>query len=412
MATAGLGCMDFYSAREKPEPVQPLPAKTAPAKKAGAKRPTNAPLAEQVTALTAQMQLLLSQQKTLRSTARSSGATPAPVHVHGTTMPPALPPVSAGMANVPMACLARTAKASGPPSRARPPVNPPLPDVLDPEIEDGPFQAPADHSVVQGIMQQSQALTALVSHLVSHIGSERDDQFRAWVSYKRRCTQREDAARASFRFQHSFPSGPTADLPEKVSSKAAAKDRARVDLCRCFHDGLSGEIWRVQGEARSGSSDVDGGSLHGCRVMRRYPQAQGVSGHHNCVFGTSNDGRQLADSIRAQPFGGTSEPTFLGTEPGHVCFGETFLPPDSCHLVGHSLSISEGSRPAFQQESRDQRHQKYGKAGREHGEAISETQAKVPQEAKARGRDESHIGLNSPRLPASDARGFTLSNSS
>ena len=144
-----------------------MTSKQPPAKKAGAKRPTNAALAEQVSVLAAQMQVLMSQQENLLSSAQGAFATPVPAPSHGQMLPPALPPVSAGMMNGPVTTVSDVAKAVGPPPRARPPATIAAPDALSQDPETGLLQMPVETGVTQAIMQQSQALTALVSHLAS-----------------------------------------------------------------------------------------------------------------------------------------------------------------------------------------------------------------------------------------------------
>jgi hypothetical protein len=159
----------FYSAREELD-VPDGPPIAAP-KKATAKRITNAALAERVSALTAQMQLLMKQQSV-----QGGGQPPAvpgppsqpagPVAELGTFNYGArIPPVSMGLAKEGGAKQTLV----GPPPKVRAPTpvfQMPAEEPYHP-LEDGLQQDTA----MAALTQQSAALTALVSHLINQEGS-------------------------------------------------------------------------------------------------------------------------------------------------------------------------------------------------------------------------------------------------
>ena len=142
-----VGRVHFYSAREEQE------ARPPAIRKAPAKRVTNATLAEQVAALSAQVALLSARQEagpkeapTLPQPSQASFATPAaePGILGGTGY--RMPPVSAG--------LQTPAKMA--PGKALQLIGPPPGDPLR------AFRDPTEAA----LSQQSAALTALVTHLI------------------------------------------------------------------------------------------------------------------------------------------------------------------------------------------------------------------------------------------------------
>ena len=156
------GRQNFYSARE-----EPAPSKAAP--KRQQKKPSTAVLADQVSALVAQMQLLTAQQEELReSFGQRGGATP-------------VGEVANGLGEGRLPFVAPTAKATlpkqtlalvGPPPRTRSMA--PVPGAKDVLPEDEPLdpfasgsQDQMGHQVAQALTQQSTAITALVAHLAS-----------------------------------------------------------------------------------------------------------------------------------------------------------------------------------------------------------------------------------------------------
>ena len=163
LMTSNLPRLDFYSAREEPETLPKGP----PVKRQASKKLTNAQLAEQVSALAAQMQTLTKQQQNLLNLAQASSAIPAAAPTFGAMMPPALPPVSASLVPGNTDVLAKTAKLLGPPPKVKAPtVFGALGAVA---TSPAPTEAgdPAGSGVAQAILSQSQALTALVSHLTT-----------------------------------------------------------------------------------------------------------------------------------------------------------------------------------------------------------------------------------------------------
>lgn len=158
----------FYSAREEQEPpVAPAPRT---AKKATAKRVTTASLAEQVSALSAQMSLLLKQQAvTANGPAAINPGQQSPI-----ASPAAgrggigggyrVPPVSQMLSPPPKTANGAPLAILGPPPKVRQvPPQVPLPaeepyDILD--------EGALPDTTAAVLSQQSAALTALVTHLV------------------------------------------------------------------------------------------------------------------------------------------------------------------------------------------------------------------------------------------------------
>ena len=163
--TGDHGRLNFYSAREEQELV-PAPKP----KKSASKKVTTAVLAEQMTAVMAQLQFLTSQQE-MMSKQQNPFADPVQGHPLGATSAPKLPNVSAGAKPSSPTTVRKALSLVGPPPKTR--------GVL--EVEDvhgaaaglesagalpgggGNSQA----SMVAAINQQSMALTSLVAHLAS-----------------------------------------------------------------------------------------------------------------------------------------------------------------------------------------------------------------------------------------------------
>eukprot|EP00435_Cladocopium_sp_Y103_P060356 s1586_g22.t1 len=157
----------FYSAREEPD--QPEVSKAPGTKKAAAKRISNAALAEQVSTLSAQMQLLMKQQtgiangptpKTPGPQFRAAGHAPEQNTTGGGFKMPALSQAlfSPAKQGLPAAMV-------GPPPKIRA-VVPPSP--MPPEEPYHPLdEGLQTDATVAAFSQQSAALTALVAHLIN-----------------------------------------------------------------------------------------------------------------------------------------------------------------------------------------------------------------------------------------------------
>ena len=162
----------FYSAREEQE-VPTIP--TAPAtRKAQAKRVTTAVLAEQVSVLSAQMNLLMKQQGalTVGPSAESPGAqlnAASPVGGRGAISGGfRVPPVSHMLSPPPRTAKAAKLALLEPPPKVRAaPPQVPLPVEEPCDILDDGVQPDTTAAVLS---QQSAALTALVSHLIGQDG--------------------------------------------------------------------------------------------------------------------------------------------------------------------------------------------------------------------------------------------------
>ena len=160
------GRLNFYSAREEQEMI-PVPKP----KKAAAKKITTAALAEQMSSVMAQLQLLTSQQEILAKGQMGQHADPVGGHPLGATTAPKLPNVSAGLQAPSPGAVKKALSLVGPPPRTRAPHAPEgVPDVPGPlgSVVVSPGEVGGDHaSMVAAISQQSAALTSLVAHLAS-----------------------------------------------------------------------------------------------------------------------------------------------------------------------------------------------------------------------------------------------------
>ncbi len=169
-----VGRAHFYSAREEPEP---LP-KPTPAKKAAAKRLSNAALMEQISALSAQVQMLAAQQKQ-EANGLDNGApsaTPAVEPKPGLPLGVGvkMPAVSSTLMDPrfqtpPSSAVAKALALVGPPPRVQ--ATPPLPGFPTIKEDEPKNWKEAGFStsdpILSAISQQGTALTALVAHLTS-----------------------------------------------------------------------------------------------------------------------------------------------------------------------------------------------------------------------------------------------------
>ena len=165
---SGEGRLNFYSAREEQELVPAAPK----AKKAAAKKITTAFLAEQMSSMMAQIQLLSSQQELLAKAqdADGSGATPAAEHPLGATTAPKLPSLSAGLGKPPDSAVKKALSLLGPPPKVK--MSAVQGDAGGVVVGDNlaiasGVQDSDQASMVAAISQQSAALTSLVAHLAS-----------------------------------------------------------------------------------------------------------------------------------------------------------------------------------------------------------------------------------------------------
>eukprot|EP00435_Cladocopium_sp_Y103_P029345 s317_g7.t1 len=160
----------FYSAREEPDAAKTPPPRTP--KKAAAKRISNAILAEKVSTLTAQMQVLMKQQASAQP--GPSPINPGPTSLANHAAEPRasypgfhMPPVSQQLASPARLGTAKMTLVSPPPKvRAPAPQIPMPPEEPYNILDDGLHQ----DATVAALSQQSAALTALVSHLINQEG--------------------------------------------------------------------------------------------------------------------------------------------------------------------------------------------------------------------------------------------------
>ena len=161
----------FYSAREDQIPNTPT-AKTATAapaaKKGAAKRVSNASIAVQLSAITAQLEMLSHRQDKLEQKASSSAGDALGPKPGVSTK---LPAVSAGLPNggsVSMGGVAKAMSVMSPPPKIRSPPQKLVPETIQDEPYDALQPEQEDESkIARVIAQQSSALTALVAHLTA-----------------------------------------------------------------------------------------------------------------------------------------------------------------------------------------------------------------------------------------------------
>jgi hypothetical protein len=168
----------FYSAREEPDPPEPpKAAKSAAAKKATVpKRVTNQQVMEQLASLDEQMKVLSARQVLLEkrggSSADRASEQPPGKAVQGFA---GLPPVTGSLQGRPSLSLegvAKSAKMMGPPPKTKVAIEPLL---ASPAIAEEPLSPwdpagldPTNTGLASALMQQSSAITQLVSHLASN----------------------------------------------------------------------------------------------------------------------------------------------------------------------------------------------------------------------------------------------------
>ena len=160
----------FYSAQEDqtlPDGgTTPKAAGVPGAKRSAQKRVTNASLAEQLSTLVAQMQVLAQRQDRLeKAGASSAGDVPEPAHGRSAK----LPAVSAGIpmnAGLSRSGVAKAVALIGPPPKVKAPAMPSFEEMPRDEPYD-PLQPPVAEGsgIAAAIAQQSTAITALVAHL-------------------------------------------------------------------------------------------------------------------------------------------------------------------------------------------------------------------------------------------------------
>ena len=178
-SSQNVGRVVFYSARDEPD-VPGAKASGTSAKKATPKKVTNAMLVEQMSQLAAQVQALSSlQQNLVPPPTLSAAAASEPAAGSGIApkMPSVIGSLGGGVVAVPqnLGLLGQASKAVGLPPRSRSvpkvPQFPAKPATVAPVIlEEGKEMDPGVSStdpMVNALVQQSSALTALVAHLAA-----------------------------------------------------------------------------------------------------------------------------------------------------------------------------------------------------------------------------------------------------
>ncbi len=166
----------FYSAQEDQVPVGKGAQSVSPGaqtKKApAAKRITNNMIADQLSTLAAQLQLLSQRQDVLEKAGNTFvGNVPEPSRAQ----PSKLPAVSSGLKQTPPVAPLTVAKALnlvGPPPKVRHPQQAQLVEGAERDEPYDPLQPLAEESggIVAALAQQSSAITALVAHMASQSG--------------------------------------------------------------------------------------------------------------------------------------------------------------------------------------------------------------------------------------------------
>ena len=195
----------FYSAQEDQVPVgkgAPSVSPGATAKKApAAKRITNNMIADQLSSLAAQLQLLSQRQDVLEKAGNTFvGNVPDPSRAPASK----LPAVSSGLKQMPPVAPLTVAKALnlvGPPPKVRQPQQVQFVEAAERDEPYDPLQPLAEESggIVAAIAQQSSAITALVAHMASQSGDAMAEFVchRAVIEFnKRRAAKRENAERS------------------------------------------------------------------------------------------------------------------------------------------------------------------------------------------------------------------------
>ena len=272
----GEDVLGFYTAQEDltANPKIPVPSQASPAKKATqAKRITNNMIADQLNALSAQMQLLAQRQESLEKSSASYAA-----NVPGPFVGPSskLPAVSGGLIGAGVMSTAGAAKAltllSPPPKVRNTPAQLGATDVAPDEPYDV-LQPEGDSSggIVAAIAQQSTAITQLVAHLALSVrGCAWGPRFRKSTAeyYKRRSAQGEDAKRPSARDQYLLSADAPTNSQEAPAFEAGPTDRSRVAGCVSFD--IPRTSGRLQEPSGTWTCGLDIGSCGGCSICRRF----------------------------------------------------------------------------------------------------------------------------------------------
>ena len=367
------GRQNFYSARE-----EPAPSKAAP--KRQQKKVSTAVLADQVSALVAQMQLLTAQQEELKENfVQRGGATPVGEVANGlgeSRLPFVAPTAKAHLPKQTLASLPPRTRAVVPVSG----VGEVLPED-EPRDPSTRSQDQMGHQVAQALTQQSTAITALVAHLAS--GDPLADLASggggsSGLSAKgvaRREKMQTDLATGVI----SILSGSaSADLPKDVSCSPRPEDRGRGCELGSNHVWVPGEAWNLQGAEGSCPYPMDTCPCVRQCSKRRFSDLQRIPGSNGSKLGSSGIGWKLEHRI------------------SHIVAGRTAIPDDVREaespfvswspICGHGAGSMECS--GFGVSSRDGvvAEQKKRVEDCKAGNAFTKKEAKVSEKAKAPGR--------------------------
>lgn len=404
--------MNFFSAREEPD--QPKP----PPKKAAAKKVTTAVLSERLGLLMSQVKVIAEQQEEMKRQQAISSATPVE---GGDPGPPraGMPSVSASLVSPPASAVKKAVGILGPPPKTKQIAYPPIIPV-DPASQIGTGPAEVDENQpgwVNVLAQQGAALTALVAHLASGDAltdlQYRQQQFRAFCEYKRRCSARETTIRSCQSIQPVLPTSATTTSRASVPSPVDSQDRRGSAGKRCGPHHLPRTSWKFQRAKRTGLTVLDSCTQLRCSCRRGFSCNKGVLGAGSSQLRPSLPGRALASGLLAQPPRRASTPDVCRKSSVGQCSNKAVREPGSAQLGSHRSRIFEGSRNAQLEEERIQEGGITSRKSRSRQCCPEPTpQAKVSEEGQSGGwgsKPKLTKGLRSPG-PKMDGAKMLLSS--
>ena len=380
-----VGRVHFYSAREEQDVRPPALRKTP------AKRVTNASLAEQVAALSAQVAVLSARQETaprevppLPKPGQASFATPATEPGPSAGIGYRMPPVSAGLQTPARLSPAKAMQLVGTPPKTRTGPSSGLALAVPDEPVD-PLRAPKDPTEL-ALSQQSAALTTLVAHLI-----QGNDPFgleaSSWGYYefhKRHNQKGEAPTRFGSTPVPVFPLGAAASVQEITPVQHVAQERGGVAGKRSLPADLPGAIWGLQEPEGGRSVHVGPCPRHGCSSRWRLCGYQRVlsSGRHGTRAVCVRCGR-LGPRLCTGTNRGPSSYDVPGQDGISHSSGQTVLPVGASSFGIDQPCLPKGDRPSSVQESGCQRQETTrDKRGGGQFFTLPKEEAKVSEEAK------------------------------
>eukprot|EP00435_Cladocopium_sp_Y103_P058885 s1903_g20.t2 len=364
----------FYSAREEQENPPRISAPLG--KKAQSKRVTTATLAEQVSALSAQMTLLMKQQ----AVANGPGpGTPGQPYQAASNISTAcrMPPVRQMLAPPPRATGTAKLALLGPPPKIRAtPAQAPLP----PEEPYDVLEGGVDHDPTASVLsQQSAALTALVAHLVNQeggldlSGAPGSSMSSTKGTMRREKMQQELAGRKSTFFM-------------QVQQQIYKKMRPSKLLPKTEEEMQQAQVSILSYLERYG----------GYKGQREAGLSMWIFGHamDAAAAGDFSATKEFLASLRLDLGGGPPIDTFYREDEYHDSCRETFLPVGATGLGINQLGIHQRTRGALNEACRDTRQEGrriqsepgWEEAGCGGGSTQPQAPASVSEEAEGHSR--------------------------